>query len=90
MHITNTPMYPNLLIGEGPSFLEITDTNKECLHLVQSESKGTGKDRRCPGMEILVEVLTEEKELQRKRRSCLVATCGHKGLKVQSRRMTEK
>lgn len=40
-------------------------------------------------MEILVEVLTEEKELQRKR-SCLVAACGHKGLKGRSTRMTEK
>lgn len=40
-------------------------------------------------MEILVEVLTEEKELQRKR-SCLVAARGHKGLKGRSTRMTEK
>lgn len=47
-------------------------------------------DRRFPGMEILVEVLTEQKELQRKRRSCPVATCGHKGLKVRRTRMTEK
>ena len=64
--------------------------NEERFHPVQSELEGTGMYRRFPGTEILVEVLTEEKELQRKRRSCLVATCGHKGLKVRSTRMTEK
>lgn len=68
---------------------DLTDMNEECCYVVQSESKGTGTDRRSPGMEILVEVLTEEKELQRKR-SCLVATRGHKGLKGRSTRMTEK
>lgn len=41
-------------------------------------------------METLVEMLTEENELQRKRRSCLVATCGHKGLKVRSTKVTKK
>lgn len=64
--------------------------NEELLHPVQSESKGTSMYRRFPGTEVLVEVLTEEKELQRKRRSCLVAPCGHKGVKVRSTRMTEK
>ena len=62
--------------------------NEERFHPVQSESEGTNTYR-FPGMETLVEMLKEENELQRKRRSCLVATCGHKGLKVRSTKMTE-
>lgn len=41
-------------------------------------------------METLVEMLMEENKLQQKSRSCLVATCGHKGLKVRSMRREEE
>lgn len=64
--------------------------NEERFHPVQSESEGTSTYRRFPGMETLVEMLMEENKLQQKSRSCLVATCGHKGLKVRSMRREEE
>lgn len=40
------------------------------------------------GREVLVELLREEES--QSKRSCLVATHGHKGLKAGSTRLTEK
>lgn len=74
--------------GRPQSPWDLTDMNEECFHLAYSESECTCTYSMFPGREVLLEALTEEESWTK--RNFLVATCGHKGLRAGSTRLTKK